>query len=49
MIIDSEILIQKLKEESQETMINSPDSKIETRRFLFLEDIIRIIKSCTGT
>lgn len=49
MLIDSEILIQKLEKESQETMINEPDSKIVTRKFLFLEDIVRIIKSCTGT
>lgn len=49
MMIDSEILIQKLKEESQETMINAPDSKIETRKFLFLEDIVRIIRGFTGT
>ena len=49
MLIDSEILIQKLEKESQETMTNEPDSKIVARKFLFLEDIVRIIKSCTGT
>lgn len=49
MLIDSEILIRKLKKESQETTTNAQDSKIETRKFLFLEDIVRIIKSCTGT
>lgn len=48
-MIDSEIIIQKLEKESQETTTNAPDSKIETRKFLFLEDIVRIIKSCTGT
>lgn len=48
-MIDSEILIQKLEKESQETTTNAPDSKTETRKFLFLEDIVRIIKSCTGT
>ena len=49
MLIDSEILIQKLEKESQETTTNEPDSKIVTRKFLFLEDIIKIIKSYTGT
>ena len=49
MLIDSEILIRKLKKESQETTTNAKESKIETRKFLFLEDIVRIIKSCTGT
>lgn len=49
MLIDSDILIQKLKKESQETTTNEPDSKIVTRKFLFLEDVVRIIKSCTGT
>ncbi len=49
MMIDSEILIQKLEKESQETTTNMPNSKIVTRKFLFLEDIVRIIKSCTGT
>ena len=49
MLIDSEILIPKLEKELQETMTNKPDSKIVTRKFLFLEDIVRIIKSCTGT
>lgn len=49
MMIDSEILIQQIEKESQETMINAPDSKIETRKFLLLEDIVRIIKSCAGT
>ena len=48
-MIDSEILIQKLEKESQETTTNAHYSKIETRKFLFLEDIVRIIKSCTGT
>lgn len=49
MMINSDILIQKLKKEYQETTTNEPDSKIVTRKFLFLEDIVRIIKSCTGT
>ena len=49
MLIDSEILIQKLEKESQETITNAPNSKIVTRKFLFLEDIVRIIKGCTGT
>lgn len=49
MLIDSESLIRKLEKESQETMINELDSKIVTRKFLFLEDIVRIIKSCTRT
>ena len=49
MMIDSEILIQKLEKESQETTTNEPDSKIVTRKFLLLEDIVKIIKSCTGT
>lgn len=49
MMIDSERLIRKLEKESQETTTNAPDSKIVTRKFLFLEDIVRIIKSCTGT
>ena len=48
-MIDSEILIQKLEKESHETTTNAQDSKIETRKFLFLEDIVKIIKSCTGT
>ncbi len=48
-MINSENLIRKLEKESQETTTNAPDSKIETRKFLFLEDIVRIIKSCTGT
>ena len=49
MMIDSDILIQKLEKESQETTTNAPGSKIETRKFWFLEDIVRIIKNCTGT
>lgn len=49
MLIDSDILIQKLEKESQETTTNEPDSKMVTRKFLVLEDIVRIIKSCTGT
>lgn len=49
MLINSEILIQKLDKEAQEAVTNAPDSKIVTRKFLFLEDIVRIIKSCTGT
>lgn len=49
MMINSEILIKKLEKESQGTITNAPDSKIVTRKFLFLEDIVRIIKSCTGT
>lgn len=49
MMIDSESLIQKIEEEAVESMTNAPDSKIVTRKFLFLEDIVRIIKSCTGT
>lgn len=48
-MINSENLIRKLEKESQETMTNEPDSKIVTRKFLFLEDIIKIIKSYTGT
>ncbi len=49
MMIDSESLIQKIEEEAMEAMTNTQDSKIVTRKFLFLEDIVRIIKSCTGT
>lgn len=49
MMIDSESLIQKIEEEAVEAMTNTHDSKVITRKFLFLEDIIRIIKSCTGT
>lgn len=48
-MINSENLIRKLEKESQETTTNAPDSKIVIRKFLFLEDIVRIIKSCTGT
>lgn len=49
MMINSENLIRKLEKESHETTTNEPDSKIVTRKFLFLEDIVRIIKSCAGT
>ena len=49
MMIDSESLIQKIEEEAMEAMTNTQDSKIVTRKFLFLEDIVKIIKSCTRT
>lgn len=43
MLIDSDIFIQKLEKESQETTTNAHYSKIETESFCFLEILLGLL------